>query len=55
MGRKVFISVLGTGFYGACKYVKDGFVSTETRFIQQATLEYVKAHEWGATDTGIFY
>lgn len=54
MGRKVFISVLGTGFYGACKYVKDGFVSTETRFIQQATLEYVKAHEWGATDTGIF-
>jgi hypothetical protein len=45
MGRKVFISVLGTGFYGACKYVKDGFVSTETRFIQQATLEYVKAHE----------
>lgn len=54
MGRKVFISVLGTGFYGTCKYVKDGFVSTETRFIQQATLEYVKAHEWGATDTGIF-
>ena len=42
MARKVFISVLGTGFYDACKYVKDGFVSSETRFIQQATLEYLK-------------
>ena len=42
MARKVFISVLGTGYYGACKYVKDGFVSSETRFIQQATLEYLK-------------
>lgn len=55
MGRKVFTSVLGTGFYGACKYVKDGFVSTETRFIQQATLEYVKAHEWGATGYWYFF
>ncbi len=42
MARKVFISVLGTGFYDACKYVKDGFMSSETRFIQQATLEYLK-------------
>ena len=42
MARKVFISVLGTGYYGACKYVKGGFVSSETRFIQQATLEYLK-------------
>ncbi|MBR2203371.1 MAG: TIGR02221 family CRISPR-associated protein [Prevotella sp.] len=42
MARKVFISVLGTGFYDACKYVKGGFVSSETRFIQQATLEYLK-------------
>ena len=42
MARKVFISVLGTSFYGACKYVKGGFVSSETRFIQQATLEYLK-------------
>ena len=42
MARKVFISVLGTGFYDACKYVKDSFVSSETRFIQQATLEYLK-------------
>ena len=42
MARKVFISVLGTGFYDACKYAKDSFVSSETRFIQQATLEYLK-------------
>lgn len=42
MARKIFISVLGTGYYGACKYVKGGFVSSETRFIQQATLEYLK-------------
>ena len=42
MARKVFLSVLGTGFYDACKYVKDGFASSETRFIQQATLEYLK-------------
>lgn len=42
MARKVFISVLGTGFYDACKYVKDSFASSETRFIQQATLEYLK-------------
>lgn len=42
MARKVFISVLGTGYYEACKYVKGSFCSTETRFIQQATLEYLK-------------
>lgn len=42
MARKVFISVLGTGYYDACKYIKGSFCSTETRFIQQATLEYLK-------------
>lgn len=41
MTRKVFISVLGTGFYDACKYVRGSFVSSGTRFIQQATLEYL--------------
>lgn len=44
MARKVFISVLGTGFYEPCKYTKGSFVSSETRFIQQATLEYLKAN-----------
>lgn len=46
MARKVFISVLGTGIYGKCKYVAEGFESTETPFIQLATLEYHKAKEW---------
>lgn len=48
MARKVFISVLGTGLYGKCKYVSDGFTSSETAFIQQATLEYHKAKDWDA-------
>lgn len=47
MARKVFISVLGTGIYGKCKYVAEGFESSETPFIQLATLEYHKAKEWG--------
>ena len=42
MARKIFISVLGTGFYEPCKYTKGSFVSSDTRFIQQATLEYLK-------------
>jgi len=48
MARKVFIAVLGTGFYGKCKYVDQnkGFVSSETRFVQQATLEYINAKAW---------
>ena len=39
MNRKVFISVLGTGFYSSCSYVKGDFISSETRFVQQATME----------------
>lgn len=53
MARKVFISVLGTGFYGKCRYVKEGFSSSETRFIQQATLEMLtQEEEWGEGDRG---
>lgn len=44
MARKVFISVLGTGFYEPCSYKKGSFASSETRFIQQATLEYLKVN-----------
>lgn len=54
MGRKVFISVLGTGFYGKCTYVKGEFASSETRFIQQATLEFLEAAKWKPTDTALF-
>jgi len=46
MGRKVFISVLGTGDYRECTYAKDGNgekgdFSCRTRFIQEATLKYL--------------
>ena len=37
MGRKVFISVLGTGFYNECNYYSGDF-ALKTRFIQQAAL-----------------
>lgn len=51
MARKVFISVLGTGFYGQCKYVTPEFTSTKTRFIQQATIEKLSnAGEWTSDD-----
>lgn len=56
MARKVFVSVLGTGFYASCKYVsvKNDFVSSETRFIQQATLEVIGAKEWSDKDKVLF-
>lgn len=52
MSRKVFISVLGASFYEKSRYGKSeaGFVSNETRFVQQATLEYLKAKEWSEND-----
>lgn len=52
MARKVFISVLGTGFYEACRYTKGSFASSETRYIQQATLEYLKVNSnWTTKNT----
>src|SRR5574344_46725 len=55
MGRKVFISVLGTGFYGECRYVDKTipFKSSETRFVQQASLEYIHAKDWTSGDTAL--
>lgn len=50
MARKVFISILGTGFYGECKYEKDGFTSSKTRFVQQATIEYLTSKEEWTSD-----
>lgn len=50
MNRKIFISVLGTGFYEECKYTKDTFISTPTRYIQEATLEYLHTKDWNAND-----
>jgi CRISPR-associated Csx2 family protein len=57
MARKVFISVLGTGFYGKCKYTRGEYNSekaSETRFIQQSTLEYLNVYDWTKNDAAIF-
>lgn len=51
MARKVFISVLGAGFYGECEYCRGSFESNNTRFVQQATLELLKVkEEWSEND-----
>lgn len=53
MGRKVFVSVLGVGFYGECIYKRGDFESEKTRFIQQATLEMLTNNDsWTAEDQG---
>lgn len=49
MGRKVFISVLGTGWYNECEYVGSNG-RTKTKFIQVATLNEVKAQDWSEDD-----
>lgn len=49
MARKVFMSVLGTGFYYPCVY-QGRKSSTETRFIQEATLKEVGADQWSEND-----
>ena len=43
MAQKVFISFLGSTLYGNCKYAypTEHFTSSETRFVQQATLEWI--------------
>ena len=49
--RKVFISILGTGNYGPCEYTQGDFISSETHFIQEATLEFLNVKEtWTAQD-----
>ncbi|HRN03708.1 MAG TPA: TM1812 family CRISPR-associated protein, partial [Muribaculaceae bacterium] len=47
MARKVFISVLGTGFYSECVYKMGEFRSDTTRFIQQATLQMLTQQKVG--------
>lgn len=42
--------MLGTGFYSSCSYVKGDFISSETRFVQQATMECVGVPHWSAND-----
>ena len=51
MARKVFLSVLGNGFYTKYKYGRENFECKDsTRFIQIATLEYIDAQNWSADD-----
>lgn len=54
MARKVFISVLGAGLYGKCKYVDGDFASQNTFFVQTATLEYLNVKQWGKDDVALF-
>ena len=51
MARKLFISVLGTGLDEKSVYTQGDFKSSETRFIQQATLELIGCKEnWTEED-----
>lgn len=54
MGRKVFISVLGTGFYGICKYQKNDFISEKVRFVQEATLLMLRDKNWNSSSKAYF-
>jgi CRISPR-associated Csx2 family protein len=55
MSRKVFISILGASFYGSCRYASGSFTSNETRFVQEATLEYIGAKNWTTQDTALIF
>lgn len=50
MSRKIFISVLGTGNYSSCIYGNNEFKSTDTRFVQQAAMEYIGVKDWKSDD-----
>ena len=55
MHRKVFISVLGTSNYTACRYTIGNYKSEPVRFVQEATLDYLlhcnSAALWSDNDT----
>lgn len=54
--RKVFISILGTSNYGSCQYTQGDFISSETHFIQEATLEFLNVKEtWTAQDIAYIF
>lgn len=54
--RKVFISILGTGNYKPCIYRQGDFTSTKTPFIQEATLDLLKARsEWSENDAAYIF
>lgn len=45
MGRRVFLSILGTTAYKKCRYQKDDFIGSETTFVQQNLVEYLQKFE----------
>lgn len=54
--RKVFISILGTSNYGSCQYTQGDFISSDTCFIQEATLEFLNVKEtWTAQDIAYIF
>lgn len=55
MVRKIFISILGTGFYSKCKYTSENFISSNTRFAQQAVLELSDAKNWNKESKVILF
>lgn len=56
MAKKLFLSILGTGKYMPCRYRKDDMVLTETKFIQQALVEYLqKGKQWTNDDKVIVF
>ncbi|MGL5894609.1 MAG: TIGR02221 family CRISPR-associated protein [Bacteroidales bacterium] len=55
MGRRVFVSFLGTGNYVACRYssAQSGYCSEPVRFIQEATLETLGCEKWDSSDLAL--
>ncbi|MBW6536421.1 MAG: TIGR02221 family CRISPR-associated protein [Mariniphaga sp.] len=55
MARKVFMSVLGTGFYEPCSYyLNDREKNIHTRFIQEATIRFF-CSDWGENDQIVIF
>lgn len=52
MGKRVFLSVLGTGFYNKCVYSHEAsdFRSAPTRYIQEATIDFLNVVGWSERD-----
>lgn len=52
----MFISTLGAGFYSEGIYcsIESDFVSSRTRFIQQATAEFLAIDKWTDKDVAVF-
>jgi len=55
MARKVFMSVLGTGFYDECSYyLSDPVKSFKTRYVQEAAVRFM-CSDWNKEDSIIIF